>query len=53
MTCTSLLMCTPADLKVKANWDGAAGQSRHLLLSQLSSKIFINDIGYSVILTLS
>ncbi|KAF7882664.1 uncharacterized protein EAF02_006027 [Botrytis sinoallii] len=36
ITCTSLLMCTPADLKVKANWDGAAGQSRHLLLSQLS-----------------
>ncbi|TGO12974.1 hypothetical protein BTUL_0079g00350 [Botrytis tulipae] len=33
---SSLLMCTPADLKVKANWDGAAGQSRHLLLSQLS-----------------
>ncbi|KAF5869620.1 putative wd domain-containing protein, partial [Botrytis fragariae] len=33
---SSLLMCTPADLKVKANWDGAAGDSRHLLLSQLS-----------------
>ncbi|TGO26526.1 hypothetical protein BPAE_0057g00020 [Botrytis paeoniae] len=33
---SSLLMCTPADLKVKANWDGAAGESRHLLLSQLS-----------------
>jgi hypothetical protein len=33
----SLLMCSPEDLKIKANWDGANGQSRHILLSELSS----------------
>lgn len=32
-----LLMChSTHDLKVKAEWDGAQGQSRHLLLSELS-----------------
>jgi hypothetical protein len=31
-------MCTPEDLKIKANWDGANGQSRDRLLSELSSK---------------
>ncbi|ESZ98592.1 WD domain protein [Sclerotinia borealis F-4128] len=36
---SSLLMCTPEDLKVKANWDGATGISRQLLLSQLSKCI--------------
>jgi hypothetical protein len=30
-------MCqTVEDLKAKANWDGAEGESRHLLLSDLS-----------------
>ncbi|KAF7866814.1 hypothetical protein EAF04_005656 [Stromatinia cepivora] len=33
---SSLLMCTPEDLKTKANWDGATGGSRQQLLSQLS-----------------
>lgn len=33
----SLLMCqSPDDLKLKAKWDGARGQSRHALLSALS-----------------
>ena len=33
----SLLMCqTVEDLKAKAAWDGAEGESRHLLLSDLS-----------------
>lgn len=33
-----LIMCrTPDDVKTKAAWDGAHGQSRHNLLSQLSS----------------
>jgi WD repeat-containing protein 26 len=33
-----LIMCrTPADVKAKAAWDGAHGESRHNLLSQLSS----------------
>lgn len=35
---SSLLMCQPADLKVKACWDGANGQSRKTLLSELSSR---------------
>lgn len=36
---SSLLMCqSPEDLKAKADWDGAFGQSRHFLLSELSSK---------------
>lgn len=36
---SSLLMCTSADdLKDKAEWDGARGESRHTLLSELSSK---------------
>lgn len=35
---SSLLMCqSPDDLKAKAEWDGAFGQSRHILLSELSS----------------
>ncbi|OTA94806.1 hypothetical protein M434DRAFT_20608 [Hypoxylon sp. CO27-5] len=34
---SSLLMCQKAeDLKSKAEWDGAFGESRHILLSQLS-----------------
>lgn len=33
-----LIMCrTPDDVKAKAAWDGAHGESRHNLLSQLSS----------------
>lgn len=49
--CTKLLSCTQAniifsllmcqsteDLKVKAEWDGAKGESRHYLLSELSSE---------------
>lgn len=36
-TLASLLMCqSPDDLRLKARWDGANGQSRHDLLSQLS-----------------
>lgn len=36
---SSLLMCqSPEDLKSKANWDGAYGLSRQILLSELSSK---------------
>jgi hypothetical protein len=36
---SSLLMCqSPDDVKSKAEWDGAYGESRHTLLSQLSSK---------------
>lgn len=36
---SSLLMCQSAeDLKIKAEWDGAHGQSRKVLLSELSSK---------------
>lgn len=35
---SSLLMCqSPNDVKSKAEWDGAYGESRHALLSQLSS----------------
>ncbi|TPX17651.1 uncharacterized protein E0L32_012062 [Thyridium curvatum] len=37
---SSLLMCQSAeDLKAKADWDGARGQSRQLLLSELSRSI--------------
>jgi WD repeat-containing protein 26 len=37
---SSLLMCqSTEDLKAKAEWDGAEGQSRRILLSELSSKI--------------
>ncbi|KAI1853620.1 hypothetical protein JX265_004048 [Neoarthrinium moseri] len=37
---SSLLMCDgPEDLKSKASWDGAYGQSRQVLLSQLSKSI--------------
>ncbi|KAH8805855.1 WD domain-containing protein [Xylogone sp. PMI_703] len=37
---SSLLMCPSAeDLKQRANWDGAYGESRHHLLSQLSKFI--------------
>lgn len=36
---SSLLMCRATeDLKAKADWDGASGQSRRQLLSELSSK---------------
>ena len=36
---SSLLMChSPEDLRDKANWDGADGESRKILLSELSSK---------------
>lgn len=36
---SSLLMCQKTeDLKLKAEWDGAYGESRRVLLSQLSSK---------------
>ena len=36
---SSLLMCqTRDDLLAKANWDGAYGRSRQILLSELSSK---------------
>lgn len=36
---SSLLMClSTQDLMAKANWDGARGQSRKRLLSELSSK---------------
>ena len=34
---SSLLMCqSPEDLKAKAEWDGAFGRSRHVLLAELS-----------------
>ncbi|KAH0562255.1 hypothetical protein GP486_003051, partial [Trichoglossum hirsutum] len=37
---SSLLMCHSAeDLKVQANWDGAAGHSRRVVLSELSKSI--------------
>ncbi|KAK6211900.1 hypothetical protein LQW54_005601 [Pestalotiopsis sp. IQ-011] len=37
---SGLLMCpTPADLKSTANWDGAYGESRKILLSELSKCI--------------
>lgn len=37
---SSLLMCqTPDDLKSSAHWDGAYGESRNVLLSELSSKL--------------
>jgi hypothetical protein len=35
---SSLLMTPPTDLKAKAQWDGAAGQSRKNLLTELSSR---------------
>lgn len=35
---SSLLMCPSDELMAKAEWDGAHGQSRHILLSELSSK---------------
>ena len=39
LTPTSLIMCQSAeDLKTQAQWDGANGESRTLLLSELSSK---------------
>ena len=38
---SSLLMCASAeDLKDKAEWDGARGESRHNLLSELSSMLW-------------
>jgi WD repeat-containing protein 26 len=37
---TGLLMCPSAeDLRVQANWDGASGESRRFLLSELSKAI--------------
>lgn len=40
---SSLLMCPSAeDVKAKAGWDGASGQSRHQLLSSLSSKCYFH-----------
>ncbi|KFY35447.1 hypothetical protein V494_05903 [Pseudogymnoascus sp. VKM F-4513 (FW-928)] len=33
---SSLLMCPSDELMAKAEWDGAHGQSRHILLSELS-----------------
>ncbi|KZF20200.1 WD40 domain-containing protein [Xylona heveae TC161] len=37
---SSLIMCQSAeDLKEQASWDGAAGASRHILLSELSKSI--------------
>lgn len=37
---SSLIMCQSAeDLKFQAQWDGAEGESRTLLLSELSSKL--------------
>lgn len=39
----SLMMCQSAeDLKYQAQWDGAAGESRSYLLSELSSKLCLN-----------
>jgi len=36
---SSLIMCpSTEELMIKAEWDGAHGQSRHILLSELSSK---------------
>lgn len=35
---SSLLMCPSDELMAKAEWDGTHGQSRHILLSELSSK---------------
>lgn len=37
--CISLMMCQSVDdMKLQAQWDGAAGESRSRLLSDLSSK---------------
>jgi WD repeat-containing protein 26 len=37
---SSLLMCqNPEDLRAKADWDGALGRSRYILLSELSSML--------------
>jgi hypothetical protein len=35
------MMCRPEDLKTQAHWDGAAGESRNQLLSELSSKFIL------------
>lgn len=44
---SSLLMCrTTDDLKAKADWDGANGQSRRRLLSELSSRFFLPTLAY-------
>ena len=48
---SSLLMCrSPEDVKMKADWDGAYGQSRQLLLSELSRTSLSS---YSLSLSLS
>lgn len=40
---SSLLMCqSPDELKRSAKWDGAQGQSRRVLLSELSSKYILH-----------
>jgi hypothetical protein len=40
-------MCPSAeDLRYQAQWDGAAGESRSLLLSELSSKL-ISDMRHN------
>lgn len=42
---SSLLMCqSTEDLKVKAEWDGAEGESRHHLLSELSSESILSSM---------
>lgn len=42
---SGLVMCSSAaDLMTKADWDGAAGNSRQLLLSELSSKSIVRQI---------
>lgn len=44
LTCSSLIVCRHDDLNRIAEWDGARGRSRHLLLQELSSmsQILVN-----------
>lgn len=52
-TLASLLMCqSPNDLRLKAKWDGANGQSRHELLSELSSTSRRYHLGLPLLLTI-
>lgn len=45
---SGLVMCSSAsDVMTKANWDGAAGNSRHVLLSELSSESHHHVLNYS------
>lgn len=47
LTLYSLLMCQSTDdLKEKAEWDGAKGESRHQLLSDLSRRCFRSFRGH-------